>query len=43
MEDLPLDDREDFVAFLYVLMKIDAKERLPTMDLLGQPWIRGRR
>jgi len=43
MGDLPLKTREDFVAFLHELMKINAKERLPTMDLLGQPWIRGRR
>jgi serine/threonine-protein kinase SRPK3 len=43
MGDLPLEYQEDFVAFLHALMKIDLKERLPTMDLLDQPWIRGRR
>jgi len=43
MEDLPQKTREDFVAFLYALMKIDPKERLPTMDLLKHPWIRVRR
>lgn len=41
MEDLPQETRERFVEFLYSLMKIDPKERLSTMDLLGQPWIRG--
>jgi serine/threonine-protein kinase SRPK3 len=43
MDGLPQETREDFVAFLNALMKIDPKERLPTMDILGQPWIRGGR
>lgn len=43
MGDLPLETREDFVTFLHVLMKIDPKERLPTIDFFSQPWIRGRR
>lgn len=43
MGDLSPEDREDFVAFLHALMKIDPTERLPTMDLLMQPWIQGRK
>ncbi|KAH8653134.1 kinase-like domain-containing protein [Tricladium varicosporioides] len=43
MGDLSLENRKEFVVFLHALMKIDPKERLPTMDLLNQPWIQGRR
>jgi serine/threonine-protein kinase SRPK3 len=43
LDGLPQETREEFVAFLHALMKIDPKERLPTMDLLMQPWIRYRR
>lgn len=42
MGDLPQEIREDFVAFLKALMKIDPRQRLSTMDLLGHPWLRGR-
>lgn len=40
MEDLPQETRELFVDFLHVLMKVNPKERLPTMDILVHPWLR---
>jgi hypothetical protein len=43
MGDLPPVNPEDFVDFLPSVIKIDPKERLPTMDISHQPWIRGRR
>lgn len=41
LEDLREDTRNEFVDFIYALMKLDPAERLPTQALIDMPWIQG--